>query len=88
MKRALVIYGDAEIGNAIANGIVRKGDSEAVRRVAMYQHSPEEWDAMIAKAQYDYGQDRPMGMIQSALLVTWAVLWLAIDRLNEYIMGR
>ena len=55
MRRALVIYGDREIGGAIADGIVpRHTDSEAVRRVAMHQHTPEEWAALIAKARWDY----------------------------------
>ena len=86
MRRALVIYGDAEIGKAIATGIMRHNDSEALRRVAMYQHSPDEWAAMIAQAQYDYGQNKEMGKIHTAILVAWAMFWIALDKLNNYVM--
>ena len=60
MKRygyAIKVGGDGEIAAALASGIsaasVRK-PSEAARRVAMRQHSPEEWETMIAKARWDY----------------------------------
>ena len=48
--------------------------SEAVRRVAMSRHTPEEWEAMIVQAQYDYGQDRPTPKWVGKLLLAWAML--------------
>lgn len=69
MKRfgyAIKVGGDGEIAAALASGIsaasVRK-PSEAARRVAMRQHSPEEWESMIAKARWDY---RRVGRRRSA----------------------
>ena len=84
MKRfGLVIrtQGDPEIAAALAAGVeagtrrdVINASSEAVRRVAMYQHSPEEWEAMTIKARYDYGQDRPTPRWARPLLVGYAML--------------
>lgn len=45
--------------------------SEAVRRVAMHQHTPEEWATMTARARYEYGQRRP----PSRLARSW---WAAV----------
>lgn len=87
MTLALVIktYGDNEIAGAIVNGIDRDvPQSEAVRRVAMHQHSPEEWAAMVTKAQYDYGQDKPHGRLYEAVLGAWALVWLGVVGWFEY----
>ena len=59
-------------GEARAPATVRH--SEAVRRVAMCRHTPEEWAAMIAQARYDYGQDRPTPKWAGKLLLAWAML--------------
>jgi len=58
-----------------------KQSSEAVRRVAMMRHTPEEWDAMTVQARYDYGQDRPTprwlkGPLIGYALVCMGVRWL------------
>lgn len=73
--------GDPEIAQAIAQGVdratqasVRHSSSDAVRRVAMAQHTQDEWQAMIAQAQYDYGQDRPTPKLARALLIIWALI--------------
>lgn len=48
--------------------------SDAVRRVAMMQHTPEEWAAMTTKARYDYGQTRQAPRWARRLLVAYAML--------------
>ena len=66
--------------------------SEAVRRVAMMRHTPEEWEAMIVQARYDYGQDPPTPRWAEALLVGYALICygvsLAFRRLWVAIEGR
>ena len=87
MTRALVIktYGDEQIAGAIVNGIVRDvPQSEAVRRVAMHQHTPEEWAAMVVKAQYDYGQGRTHGRLYGAVWGLIGGLVLAVDGWYKY----
>ena len=73
--------GDPEIADALESGIDRgtrcareKQSSDAVRRVAMMRHTPEEWAAMTVKARYDYGQDNPMPRWAERLLVGWALV--------------
>lgn len=88
MTRALVIktYGDKQIAGAIVNGIVRDvPKSDAVRRVAMHQHSPEEWAAMVTKAQYDYGQGRTHGRLYGAVWGLIGGLVLAVDGWYKYL---
>ena len=89
MKRfgfAIRTGGDPEIADALASGINRgtrrtmeKQSSDAVRRVAMMRHTPEEWNAMTIKARYDYGQDAPMPRWAERLLVGWALVCLGIS---------
>lgn len=86
MKRfgfAIRTGGDPEIADALAGGIKagsrQTHHSDAVRRVAMMRHTPEEWDAMIAKARYEYGQDRPMSRLGERLLVGWALICLGMS---------
>ena len=86
MRRALVIYGDREIGNAIADGIVpRHKDCEALRRVAMHQHTPEEWAAMIEQARYDYGQERQHGRLYRIVWGAIGGIVLAVDSWYRYL---
>ena len=77
--------GDPEISSALARGIqsgtrmeLQRASSDAVRRVAMYQHSPEEWEAMIIQARYDYGQDPPPTRLETAALQLAAMICLGI----------
>ena len=85
MKRALVIYGDSEIGTAIANGIVRRNESDAVRRVAMHQHTPEEWAQMTEDVRRERELIRPAGKVYGAVLLAWAMLWVVIFDAYEYL---
>ena len=60
MKRfgwAIKTGGDPEIAGALAAGIqsARVDGSEAVRRVAMMQHTPGEWAEMVEEARVVYG---------------------------------
>lgn len=87
---AIRIGGDPEISGALKSGMEKgrqakapamaPGTGEAVRRVAMHQHTPEEWGVMIAKAQYDYGQDEPAPRWAERLLVAWAMVCYGIAR--------
>ena len=87
MARRAIVYravGDAEIAGAIMDGMVAAQknpvrSSDAVRRVAMAQHTPEEWDAMITQARYDYGQDDEVCGLARVLLVAWAMVWMEIS---------
>lgn len=95
MKRfgyAIRIGGDAEISGALAAGIdagmreeVRQAASEAVRRVAMYQHSPEEWAEMIEDARVVYGGQRATPKALQWLVVGYAVICTTIERCYRYL---
>lgn len=94
MKRfgyAIRMGGDAEISGALAAGIdagmrseVRQAASEAVRRVAMYQHSPEEWAEMIEDARVVYGGQRATPKALQWLVVGYAVICTTIERCYRY----
>ena len=82
MARAMVIrtYGDREIAGAIVDGIVRDVPRpDSLRRVAMHQHTPEEWAAMIEQARYDYGQDMEHGRLYNAIWGIIGTVVLAVD---------
>ena len=89
MNRALVIkVGNREMADAIADGMKRAdrpNTAESVRRLAMRQHSPEEWETMIVQARYDYGQDAPVGRVRRCVLGTWALVWLGIVGWYRYL---
>lgn len=80
------IGGDPEIGAALRDGMMKgtpereapARGSDAVRRVAMMQHTPEEWAAMTTKARYDYGQTRQAPRWAQRLLVAYAMLCYSI----------
>lgn len=99
MKRmgyAIRTTGDAEIAGALANGIeqgtlasVRRRGDEAIRRVAMARHTPEEWAQMIEDARVIYGGRRYAPGWARALLVGWALVWcgvLWVFRLQDRIL--
>ena len=86
MKRfgfAIRTGGDPEIADALAGGIKagsrQTRHSDAVRRVAMMRHTPEEWEAMTVKARYDYGQEEPTPRWAERLLVGWALICLGVS---------
>ena len=54
--------------------------SDAVRRVAMMQHTPEEWARMTQEARVIYGGRRYMPRWAERLLVAWAMLCYGISR--------
>lgn len=55
--------------------------AEALRRCAMRRHTPEELEAMIVKARYDYGQDPEPGRVARALCVGYALICYGLNRL-------
>ena len=80
---AIRLGGDPEISGALARGIqsgtrteLQRASSEAVRRVAMYQHSPEEWEEMIEEARVLYGGRRYTPRWAERLLVGYAMICL------------
>ena len=82
--------GDPEIADALESGIdhgtrtaLEKQSSDAVRRVAMMRHTPEEWEAMIIQARYDYGQDPPTPRWAEWLLVGYAMVCMGISWLHH-----
>ena len=92
--------GDAEISEALARGDTRamlpapRGNNEACRRVAMWQHTPEEWREMTLDARRRYRRNRRPQGVGKALLVGYAMicygarwafdwLWEAIERRTE-----
>ena len=93
--------GDREISEALARGdagammpVHRRASSEAVRRVAMMRHTPEEWREMRLDARRRYRHNRRPHGVGKALLVGYAMicygarlafdwLWEAIERRTE-----
>ena len=58
-------------GKALEDG---GSGSDAVRRAAMWQHSPEEWAQMMEEARVIYGGRRYSPRWATRLLVGWAML--------------
>ena len=92
--------GDREISEALARGDagalmpVPRASSEAVRRVAMMRHTPEEWREMRLDARRTYRRNRMPDGLAGRLLVGYAMicygaqvafdwLWEAIERRME-----
>ena len=94
------IGGDPEIRAALRDGMMTgtpereqapARGSDAVRRVAMMQHTPEEWAAMTTQARYDYGQTRQAPRWAQRLLVAYAMLCYGIAqafRAQRYVLER
>ena len=57
---------------------------EGLRRVAMYQHSPEEWAEMIEDARVVYGGQRATPKALQWLVVGYAVICTTIERCYRY----
>ena len=78
---AIKTGGDPELAGALQSGVdqgtrlaIAQRSSEAVRRVDLMRHTPEEWAAMTIQARYDYGQDPPAPRWAERLLVGWALV--------------
>jgi hypothetical protein len=77
--------GDAEIAEALARGAegtmrpAPKSSSEAVRRVAMFQHTPEEWRAMTLDARRKYRSNRRPEGTAKALLIGYALVCMVVS---------
>ena len=77
--------GDAEISEALARGDTRamlpapRGNNEACRRVAMWQHTPEEWREMTLDARRRYRRNRRPQGVGKALLVGYALVCLGVS---------
>ena len=64
---------------------------EDMRRLDMMRHSPEELEAMIMKARFDYGQTRPTPRWVARLLGLYGLLCLGIARAyraQDRVLGR
>lgn len=84
----IVRRGDPEITGAIeagwkatrALGERPYGEtSDAVRRVAMWQHSPEEWHAMTLDAREKYRRNRRPEGTAKALLIGYALVCMVVS---------
>lgn len=82
MRRALVILGDAEIGNAIKNGV------EANNQPKPYVENPRigvraatgfrDWKSAFYGIYDKYGfvdDYAPPGIVSQKLLLAWALMW-------------
>ena len=97
MKRygfAIKTGGDPEIAGALEAGIragtreeIRQAGSDAVRRVAMMRHTPEEWAEMIEDAQYEY-RVKPASRTLAILLGMWALVWSVLIGMTDALTER
>lgn len=85
MTRALVIYGDSQIGGAIADGLTARElalvrselrQMQALDGVRRYGDSRRWSDVQTELA--DKYSTRPTGRVRGAILAAWALLWTAI----------
>lgn len=93
MTRRAIVYrscGDPQFAGAIIDGMTRaearQHSSDAVRRVAMMRHTPEEWAEMTEDARICYGgRSYTPGWVTALLvgygLICWIVagLWHALE---------
>ena len=84
---AIRMGGDPEISAALKSGIeagtrqeIRQTGSDAVRRVAMMQHTPEEWAQMTEDARVFYGGREVLPKWAERLLVGWGLICWAVSR--------
>lgn len=97
MNRAIVIYGDKEIGNAVADGMVRvlpldSGEMKvvlaenkrlnALNGVRSYGDSVR-WQTVADALAVKY-QQKPHGRLYGAILGAWACLWMGLMGWVEY----
>lgn len=92
--------GDAEVSNALERGVrgamlpAPRDNNELCRRVAMWQHTPQEWRQMTLDARRRYRRNKPIEGVGGALLIAYAMvcycaqaafdwLWEAIERRRQ-----
>ena len=90
--------GDVEVSEALDRGVrgamlpVPRENNEACRRVAMWQHTPQEWREMTLDARRRYRRNRKPQGVGKALLIGYALACLgvhaAFDWLWETIEGK
>ena len=73
-----------EAGGPRAKEALGPRAKEGLRRVAMYQHSPEEWAEMIEDARVVYGGQRATPKALQWLVVGYAVICTTIERCYRY----
>ena len=77
--------GDAEVSATLARGDVATllpapmDRNEACRRVAMWQHTPQEWREMTLDARRRYRRNRRPQGIGKALLIGYALVCLGVS---------
>ena len=77
--------GDAEVSEALDRGVrgamlpVPRENNEACRRVAMWQHTPQEWREMTLDARRRYRRNRRPQGIGKALLIGYALVCLGVS---------
>lgn len=84
---AIRTAGDPRIAGALAAGIAagtRREESEAVRRVAMWQHSPEKWREMTLDARRRYRRNRRPKGLGKGLLIGYALICYGVSRLYRW----
>ena len=83
--------GDREIAEALSRGATgqllpaAQASSEAVRRVAMWQHTPEEWRRMTRQARRKYGKNAPITGVPRALLIGYAMICLGVRAACDWV---
>lgn len=77
--------GDAEVREALDRGVrgamlpVPRENNEACRRVAMWQHTPQEWREMTLDARRRYRRNRRPQGVGKALLIGYALVCLWVS---------
>ncbi len=77
--------GDAEVSEALERGVrgamfpAPRDNNEACRRVAMWQHTPEEWKAMRLDARRKYRRNRRPHGVGKVLLIGYAMVCLGVS---------
>ena len=79
--------GDPEIAAALGKGIdqgtrraLKTQSSDAVRRVAMMRHTPEEWAEMTEEARVIYGGRKVLPRWAERLRAGWGLICWGVSR--------
>lgn len=83
--------GDAEVSEALERGVrgamlpVPRDNNELCRRVAMWQHTPQEWREMTLDARRKYRRNKPITGVGGALLVGYAMVCYGVQVAFDWI---